>query len=360
MALTRLSDESLQFILFGGKGGVGKTTMAAATAVELSKEKKVLVFTTDPAPSLTDIFGQPIGNQPTPIDGASNLFAMEINSKAVMQEFKQKYSKDILEILQQGTPLSNKETEEMFSLDIPGIDELMGLMKIVEFMGCADYQAYIVDTAPTGHTLRLLTMSDLLDNWIKFLAGLRWKYHTIARAFAGAKRMERADMFLMEMKKGVKKVKALLQSPERTEFVAVTIPEKMAMSETEDLIKSLDHMRLASRHIIINNIIPEELPWSVAEWDRRKANYRPPVERPFFTSAISWKQTLDFNQMRRKTQEKYIHAIKEEFPTHNFTEVLLQPTEIQGLSSLKKLGAYLFSEAAEIEKIPSEAVLRSQ
>jgi arsenite-transporting ATPase len=359
MALTRLSNESLQFILFGGKGGVGKTTMAAATAMELAKEKKVLIFTTDPAPSLTDIFGQPIGNQPTPIDGMHNLFAMEINSKTVMQEFRVKYARDILEILQQGTPLSNKETEEMFSLDIPGIDELMGLMKIAEFMGCADYQAYIVDTAPTGHTLRLLTMSDLLDNWIKFLASLRWKYHTIARAFAGTKRMDRADKFLMEMKKGVKKVKALLQSPERTEFVAVTIPEKMAISETEDLIKNLDHMRLASRHIIINNIIPEELPGSVEEWDRRRGVSRPPIEHPFITSALSWKQTLDFNQMRRKTQEKYIQGIEEEFSTHCITEVLLQPTEIQGVNNLKKLGAYLFSEAVEVKKEPSEAAFQA-
>jgi arsenite-transporting ATPase len=344
MALTRLAQESLQFILFGGKGGVGKTTMASATALELSKEKKVLIFTTDPAPSLTDCFGQPIGHQPTPIAGTKNLFAMEINAKKVMQEFREKYARDILDILQQGTPLSNKETEEMFSLDIPGMDELMGLMKIAEFMGSADYQSYIVDTAPTGHTLRLLTMSDLLDNWIKFLASLRWKYHAVARAFAGAKRMERADKFLLEMKKGVKKVRALLQNPERTEFVAVTIPEKMAISETEDLMKNLAFMRLASRNIIINNIIPEELPSSIREWDIRKDS-RPPVERPFFTSAISWKQTLDFNQMRRRTQEKYILEIKEEFRTQNITEVLLQPTEIQGIANLKKLGAYLFSEA---------------
>ncbi|HEY5004656.1 MAG TPA: ArsA family ATPase [Ktedonobacteraceae bacterium] len=343
MTLTRLSEESLQFILFGGKGGVGKTTMAAATALELSKEKKVLIFTTDPAPSLTDIFGQPVGDRPTPIIGVNNLFAMEINSKKVMQEFKEKYAKDILDILQQGTPLSNKETEEMFSLDIPGVDELMGLMKIAEFMVSADYQSYIVDTAPTGHTLRLLTMSDLLDNWIKFLASLRWKYHAIARAFGGAKRIEKADQLLLEMKRGVKKVKALLQSPERTEFVAVTIPEKMAMSETEDLVKSLENMRLASRHIIINNIIPAELPSSVEQWDHRGGVVRPPVERPFLTSALSWKQTLDFNQMRRRTQEKYVQEIKEEFSTHNITEVLLQPTEIQGVGSLQKLGAYLFS-----------------
>jgi Holliday junction resolvasome RuvABC ATP-dependent DNA helicase subunit len=96
MALTKLSNESLQFIMFGGKGGVGKTTMAAATALELAKEKKVLLFTTDPAPSLTDSFGQVIGHEPTAIVGTNNLFAMEIDAKKVLQEFKEKYAKDIL------------------------------------------------------------------------------------------------------------------------------------------------------------------------------------------------------------------------------------------------------------------------
>ena len=344
MALTKLLNESLQFIMFGGKGGVGKTTMAAATALELAKERKVLIFTTDPASSLTDSFGQVIGHEPTAIVGANNLFAIEIDAKKVLQEFKEKYAKDILDILQQGTYLSNQETQEMFSLDLPGIDELMSLMKIIDFMESTDYQLYIVDTAPTGHTLRLLMLSDLLDNWIKFLASLRWKYHAVAKAFAGGKQIEKADKFLLEMKKAVKRVKALLQNPEKTEFVAVTIPEKMATSETEDLLRSLEQMHLSSRHIIINNVMPQEAPGSVEQWDRRRPS-RTPTARPFFNSStIGFRQVLDFTQMRRQTQEKYIHETKEKFSTRIITEVFLQPTEIQGIGSLQKLGAYLFSE----------------
>jgi arsenite/tail-anchored protein-transporting ATPase len=344
MALTRLLDESLQFIMFGGKGGVGKTTMAVATAVELAKEKKVLVFTTDPAPSLTDSFGQIIGNEPTAVVGTNNLFAMEINAKKVMQELKEKYGGDILDIVQQGSYLSNEETEEMFSLDIPGVDEMMSLLKITDFMASADYQVYIVDTAPTGHTLRLLMLSDLLDNWIKFLASLRWKYHAMARAFGGAKQIEKADKFLLEMKKTVKRVKTLLQNPAKTEFVVVTIAEKMATSETEDLIRSLEQMRLPSRHIIINNTLPLEAAHSAEQWNRRKTS-RDSSGLPFFNSGtIDFRQTLDFAHMRRKTQEKYIHEIREKFSTRIITEVFLQPTEIQGLDSLQKLGTYLFSE----------------
>jgi arsenite-transporting ATPase len=312
MALTTLRQKSFQFILFGGKGGVGKTTMAVATALELAKEHKVLIFTTDPAPSLADSFGQVIGNEPTAIAGIQNLFAMQINAKKVLEEFKERYGREILDILQQGTYLADDETEEMFRLDIPGLDEVMSFKKIIDFMDSSDYQQYIVDTAPTGHTLRLLTLPDLLDNWIKFLANLRWKYHVMVRQFTKEKRTDDADQFLLEMKKTVNRVRALLQNPEKTEFVVVTIAEKMAVAETESLIRSLEQMHISSRHIIINDIFPQ--------------------------------QECDFAKMRRKTQERYIREMKEKFRRRIVTEVVLQPTEIQGMESLQKLGTQLFSE----------------
>src|SRR3989338_7574128 len=137
MPLTELVEKPLQFIMFGGKGGVGKTSMSAATALGFAKE----------------------------------------------------YAEDILDILQEGTYFANEEAEELFSLDIPGLDEVMGLKKITDFMDSQEYSLYIVDTAPTGHTLRLLTLPELLDDWIKFLASLRWKYHAMVRQFAREERV---------------------------------------------------------------------------------------------------------------------------------------------------------------------------
>ena len=97
--------------------------------------------------------------------------------------------------MQQGTYLADEETEEIFSLDIPGLGEVMGLKKITDFMESNEYGLYIVDTAPTGHTLRLLSLPELLDDWIKFLASLRWKYHAMIRQFAREERVENADKF---------------------------------------------------------------------------------------------------------------------------------------------------------------------
>jgi arsenite-transporting ATPase len=314
MALIDLDSPSLQFIMFGGKGGVGKTTMAAATALELAREHRVLIFTTDPAPSLADCFGQAIGNEPTPVANIPNLFAMELNARKIMEEFKQKYGGEILDILQQGTYLADEETEDIFHLDIPGMDEVMSLKKIIDFMDNSDYQQYIVDTAPTGHTLRLLMLPELLDNWIKFLASLRWKYHAMVRQFAREQRIEKADQFLLEMKKTVKKVKALLQNAEKTEFVVVTIAERMGVSETEDLLRKLAQMHVPSRHIIINNIFPPE--------------------------------ESHFARARREMQERYIHEIEQKFSTHTIIEVALQPTEMQGIAHLQQLRAQLFSTKA--------------
>ena len=317
MSLNSLRNSPLQFILFGGKGGVGKTTMAAATAVELAKTRKVLIFTTDPAPSLADSLDQPVGNNPIAVAGVDNLFALEIDARKVLKEFHDEYGSEILEILRQGTYLADEEAEELFQLEIPGLDEVMSFKKIMDFMENSDYQVYLVDTAPTGHTLRLLMLPNLLDNWIKFLASLRWKYHVMVRHFVRKERVESADRFLLEMKKTVKRVKALLQNTQKTEFVVVTIAEKMAVSETEDLIKSLEQMRIPSRHIIVNHVFPQE--------------------------------ESDFARQRRAFQEKYIQAIQEKFPSRRITEVLLQATEIQGLASLQTLGTQLFARTQQEE-----------
>lgn len=315
MALTGLLEKKLQFVLFGGKGGVGKTTMAAASAIQFAKhfsKDKVLVFTTDPAPSLADSFAQKLANEPVKIEGFPNLWAMEINAKTELEKFKKEYGKDILDILQQGTYLSDEETEEMFSLDIPGLDEVMGLKKITDFMDSSDYDLYILDTAPTGHTLRLLTLPELLDDWIKFLSRLRWKYHyMVDRLSRGkAKKIEKADEFLLEMKRTVKKVQKLLRDPEKSTFVAVTIPESMGVEETKDLVHDLKKSEIPIQHIVINNIVPQE-------------------KSPFL-------------QARRKVQDRYINEIKKTFSDFTITEVYLEADEIRGQDKLTSLGEKLF------------------
>jgi arsenite/tail-anchored protein-transporting ATPase len=313
--LTDLLDKKLEFILFGGKGGVGKTTMAASSAVMFAKKhpkKKVLVFTTDPAPSLSDSFAQKVSSVPTKIDGFENLWALEIDANKELEDFKKVYGADILNILQEGTYLSDEETEDMFSLDIPGLDEVMGLKKITDFMSSGEFDYYILDTAPTGHTLRLLTLPDLLDDWIKFMANLRWKYHAMVKQFSRGKekRVEKADEFLLEMKRSVKRVQELLQDSSRTTFVAVAIPEAMSVEETKDLVDNLTRFKIPISHVIVNNVVPID--------------------------------DSDFLIKRRESQMPYIAALTDSFPSFTITQVELQAGEIRGLDSLAELGNNLF------------------
>ncbi len=313
MSLKQLLKKKTQFILFGGKGGVGKTTCASSCAVKLAKDKKlkILIFSTDPAHSLGDSLEQKLSNEPQLVSDFKNFFALEIDAKKTWEDFKKEYGDDIREILNEGTYLEAQEVSELFDLSLPGLDEVMGLKRIMDFMEEEKYDRYILDTAPTGHTLRLLALPDLLDNWIKYLAKLRWKYRYMVSRFSKKSGEDAIDKFLMNMKKTVKHVNELLTDPEKTEFVAITIPEALGVYETKRMIEDLDVMNIPVRHIVINNIVPKE-------------------------QGSAWLEA------RRKTQENYIKELKKDFENYEFTEIEQEPEEIKGLKKLENLANKLF------------------
>lgn len=302
------------FLLFGGKGGVGKTTMAAATALhaaEMRGGRSTLIFSSDPAPSLAESFDTPLTSAPTVIPGVPRLAALELDARAVLAEFKERYGEDILEILQKGTLLADAEAEELFSLDIPGLDEVMALKKITDFMQEGTYGLYIIDTAPTGHTLRLLTLPDLLDRWIRFLAKLRWRYRVVVGRLSRTTPPEgTADDFLLEMKRTVQRVRRLLQDADTTEFIVVTIPEALAVSQTVDLVAALREAKIPSSHLILNNVVPEN--------------------------------TCAFCASRRRMQARHRAALTAELPAYRITDVPLQPEDVRGLPHLRDIGKHLF------------------
>ena len=143
-----------KFILFSGKGGVGKTSMASTTAVyHALMGRKTLIVTTDPAANLSDVFEQEIGHRITPISGLPNLEAIEINPDNATEEYKERslapmrelFDEDLIKVAEE--QLSGPCTEEMAAFD-----------KFIDFMETDDYDVVIFDTAPTGHTIRLLEL----------------------------------------------------------------------------------------------------------------------------------------------------------------------------------------------------------
>src|SRR4030042_245115 len=324
MGLIGLREDALKLILFGGKGGVGKTTCASSTGLYLANNNKnALLISTDPAHSLSDSLGQKIGDEIHPvrcllsngvkqIEGVDKLSAIEISAEKALSRFRIEYEDELRRLLDTGTYLDGEDIDSILALPIPGIDEVMGFKKIVDFIEEGKFDKYIVDTAPTGHALRLLTFPELLDDWIKVMAKMRWKYRYMVTSFAGKYKPDSADDFLMSMKKTVKKIEGLLRGQSRCEFIIVTIPEDMAVKETERMIKSLDQYGRKVKQRGIKHVIPEQ------------------VDCPFW-------------QARREEQDKYIGQIREKFGDFKITIVLLQPHEIKGIEALKNLGIMVFA-----------------
>lgn len=312
MALNDLSRDGLKLILFGGKGGVGKTTCASSAGFHLAKEGfKTLVISTDPAHSLSDSLGQEIGDEIKEVKGIKNLSALEISAEKALSKFKTQYGTQIEKILETSTYLDKEDIASFLALSIPGIDEVMGFKTIVDLIDDAKFDKYIVDTAPTGHALRLLTVPELLDNWIKVLAKMRWKYRYMVESFAGKYNPDEGDDFLLDMKKTVKRIENLLKDQNRCEFVAVTIPEDMAILETERLVKDLVKYGIRVKKLVINNVVKSE-------------------------------DCCPFCSERRKGQEKYINQIGAKFSNLKMPIVPLQAREVKGQDALNNFKDLLF------------------
>jgi arsenite-transporting ATPase len=265
-----------QLILFGGKGGVGKTTCASAAAVQLAEAGlRTLLLSTDPAHSLSDCLEQEIGPEITPVDGVRDLWAVEMSAEKLYVEFREEHGEEISRILETGTYLDAEDIADLLSLPIPGLDEVMGFKELVDLMEREEYDLYILDTAPTGHALRLLALPEVLDQWIRILARIRYKYHYVVFRLSGKQVNEAADDFLFTMKQALKKVHAMLRDPDRCEFVVVTVPETMVIAETRRLGKALATFGIAVKHVIVNRVISsdrQECPFCLERWQDQRGS----------------------------------------------------------------------------------------
>ena len=307
--------DDLNLIFFGGKGGVGKTTCAAATALRLSERgRKTLILSTDPAHSLSDSFGIHIGNKITPLK--DNLYGLEIDSRELLKEFMKENEIIITEIVDRGTYLDVDDILKMLSLSLPGMDEYMVILKIRELMKEEEYDLFISDTAPTGHTIRLLLTPELMDKWIDFLDKLAEKHRYITRTFRGRYVKDETDAFLEKMHRDLRRVMKAFTDP-KTEFVPVTIPEAMGVEETVDLLSALQDLRIRVRSIVIN-----------------RANLSP-IEK------------CDFCAHRAKDQERYLREIFEKWGRYDVIQVPLFPHEIRESERLSEFGDVLAGKPYE-------------
>lgn len=310
MSLSDLGDGTLKLILFGGKGGVGKTTCASSTGLYMAEHFKTLLFSTDPAHSLSDSLGIGVGDEVKEVNGIKNLSALEVSAEKSFSEFKIEYEGQLKKILDTSTYFDQEDIESILALPIPGLDEVMGFKTIVDLIEEAKFDKYIVDTAPTGHALRLLSFPNMLDSWIKILARVRWKYRYVVETFAGKYNPDEGDDFLLGMKKTVKRIETLLRNSSQCEFIAVTIPEEMAILETERLLLSLRNYGIRVRRLIVNNVIESG--------------------------------NCEFCQERKKAQEKCIDKIRNKFSDLDLSVMPLYAQAVKGIDTLDGFKNLLF------------------
>ncbi len=319
---TFLSNQELKLILFGGKGGTGKTTSAVATAIHLAQNnqyKRILLVSTDPAHSLGDSFGFGIGNRITPIKDVPGLSALEIDASELLEDFKKKHGDAIKKLADRGTYFDQQDIADFFDLSLPGLDEFMAIIKVADILKSNEYDLVILDTAPTGHTIRLLELPDQMLKWVDVFDLMQHKHRYMSKRFTGRYVKDDADEFLETMSGDAKRVRTLLRNSETTEFAPVTIPEPLSINETERLLLTLKNHKIPVKNIIVNRIIGRD--------------------------------GCVFCSSKRREQQGHIREIEEKFKDYDLFKMPLFPKEIRGINGLKEFASALFDKTSQYEPV---------
>ena len=303
--------EKTRFLFFSGKGGVGKSTMSCATAVWLAgKGYKTLLVTTDPAPNLSDIFAQEIGHKVTAINRVPNLWAIEINPDMASEEYRQRAIAPVKDFLDE-----KQLRVIMEQMKSPCVEEVAAFDKFIEFMDDPQYDVVIFDTAPTGHTIRLL---ELPSGWDKEIS-------------KGGSTCIGPSASLQGAKVKYEKAIAYLQNSAKTSFVFVLKAENLSILETRRSQQELGALGIRINVLIINGLYPAEA-----------------CTDSFF------KKKLD-------EQEHHLKLIDSEFNKIERVRFPLMPSELNGITLLESVGRYLYENVTQPSSFdaaaPREAAL---
>uniref|UniRef100_A0A095A1A0 Coatomer subunit gamma-2 n=1 Tax=Schistosoma haematobium TaxID=6185 RepID=A0A095A1A0_SCHHA len=235
-----LDSNTLRWIFVGGKGGVGKTTCSCSIAVQMAKvRERVLILSTDPAHNLSDAFDQKFSKNPTKVRGFNNLFAMEIDPNVNLGEFEE----DLVGFEEAAVSADIRKTIGHLMTSFPGVDEYMSYTEVFRLVRNMDYSVVIFDTAPTGHTLRLLAFPEAMEKSLSKVVSMKNQFAPILNQLMGLVGMnstQGGDLTnAIETRLPiVKEITKQFKDSTQTTFVCVCIPEFLSMYETERLVQS--------------------------------------------------------------------------------------------------------------------------
>ncbi|XP_022770331.1 ATPase ASNA1 homolog [Durio zibethinus] len=302
-----LDQESLKWVFVGGKGGVGKTTCSSILSILLARVRSsVLIISTDPAHNLSDAFQQRFTKTPTLVNGFNNLYAMEVDPNVENEDV--------------GGPEGMDSLFSELSNAIPGIDEAMSFAEMLKLVQTMDYSCIVFDTAPTGHTLRLLQFPATLEKGLAKMMSLKSKFggllSQMSRLFGVDDEFgEDAILGRLEgMKEVIEQVNKQFKDPDLTTFVCVCIPEFLSLYETERLVQELTKFEIDTHNIIINQVIFED----------------EDVESKLLKA-------------RMRMQQKYLDQFYMLYDDFHITKLPLLPEEVTGVEALKAFSHHFLS-----------------
>lgn len=337
-----------EYVLYGGKGGVGKTTMAAATGLSSAAGGvRTLVVSTDPAHSLSDTYETDIPAEPTRIREDMPLFAAEIDPDDAMEEGMFGAEGDPLGGMGEmgdamggmmgggagaagGDPDGEEGLGSLLGGTMPGADEAAAMRQLLEYLDDPRFDRVIVDTAPTGHTLRLLQLPEIMDSMIGRVMKLRNRFSGMMDGlkgmFGGGDDDGDPAADLDELQERIERLRAVLRDPAQTDFRVVTIPEEMSVVESERLVARLDEFGIPVNTLVVNRVM--EGVGDVADVDPAWIVEPNP-------------DTCDFCARRWEVQQSALRRATELFRGRDVKRVPLLANEVRGEAALRVVAACL-------------------
>jgi arsenite/tail-anchored protein-transporting ATPase len=314
VGLGNILSNDVRLIMIGGKGGVGKTTCASAIAVKIAGEgKRVLIISSDPTPSLSDIFEVAIGSEETRITDRYELYGLEISSDVVLKKWKERFGDEIYEVISSFARIDYDFVDYIGTA--PGIEEEYMLSFIVDLVEGGKYDVVVWDTAPAGHTLRLLQLPHLflkhLEAATKFYMNM-YSYLERVKDMAGLKGSKKTLLSIIESWEALsEKIIEFIRNRNVTNYVIVTIPEALGVKLTGRMVEEFEKNRLEARNIIINHVIKTG--------------------------------DCQFHRERMEMQTHYIDFLKQRHKDMNMTILYLSSHEVKGMNRIAEVAQELFA-----------------
>ena len=312
-----------RYIMFGGKGGLGKTTFSAATGYWLAKQgKRVLVFSVDPQASLSDIFQQDIFGKGA-VEIMPNLYAQEIDADQHIQEYQTEIRQKIKDMYGMETIPDEIESYIQAAAAEPAMEESAIFDQVVDIVVAGEFDYYIYDLVPLGHALYYLSMASVYDQWISKITKLREdmrEYEQMAARVSRGKELQEDQILeeLQDIKYRISTSSSILTDKEKTAFFFVLVPEEMILIDTQNASKLFKKYDVPISGYITNRVIPPSL--------------------------MNTENVPEYLRNRFDMQQTYLQKIDEIFGAEVLANVQEMERDITGLSMIERMADVMFGE----------------